>query len=276
MNHTYCWKSNRPISRLALAMLLASTICIAKGQAQTVVLDSPLTEWSSGQSDQVRFLGGRMGGTSASDAMGATPTIRLTDLRPGDIVSLQVTASADGSVYGSDVYTGNSCLATAVVHAGLLAPGEIGLVQVRIVPGEAAYKTTTRNGVTSRSWNSYPTSFTLQLIEKTQSSPKSLPSPTLRPDQLVLGNSFDIELVGSTEGVVWGNDVYTSDSNLAAAAVHAGILTDGQSGTVSITVVPSPISYTGSTRNGVTSQPYGDWQMALVLRPKAVVQLTLR
>ena len=56
---------------------------------------------------------------------------------------------------------------------------------------------------------------------------------------------------------VWGTDVYTLDSNLGAAAVHAGLVPAGQSGTVRVRVVASPVQFVGSFRNGVGSAPYG-------------------
>jgi hypothetical protein len=58
---------------------------------------------------------------------------------------------------------------------------------------------------------------------------------------------------------VWGTDVYTLDSNLAGAAMHAGHVQPGQAGVVRVRVVTSPPQYTGSVRNGVTSSPYGTY-----------------
>ncbi|HTU17368.1 MAG TPA: LCCL domain-containing protein [Gemmataceae bacterium] len=58
-------------------------------------------------------------------------------------------------------------------------------------------------------------------------------------------------------GAVWGSDVYTLDSSLALAAVHAGVLKPGQAGTVRVKITGPRAAFAGSTRNGVTSQPYG-------------------
>lgn len=60
-------------------------------------------------------------------------------------------------------------------------------------------------------------------------------------------------------GTVWGSDIYTDDSNLSAVAVHAGILADGQTGTVKVTILAGQSSYTASTRNGVSTRSYGSW-----------------
>jgi hypothetical protein len=58
---------------------------------------------------------------------------------------------------------------------------------------------------------------------------------------------------------VWGTDVYTLDSNLAAAAVHAGVLQPGQSGVVRVRIVASPPQFVGSQRNGMGSSGYGHY-----------------
>lgn len=62
-----------------------------------------------------------------------------------------------------------------------------------------------------------------------------------------------------TVGPVWGTDVYTDDSSVCAAAVHAGKITFADGGNVIIEIRAGQHTYTGSTRNGVTSQDYSDW-----------------
>ncbi len=66
----------------------------------------------------------------------------------------------------------------------------------------------------------------------------------------------------TTGGFVWGTDAYTTDSTLAMAAVHAGILKAGQTGYVRVRMVPPPASFTGSARHGVTSSPWGAYPAA--------------
>lgn len=58
-------------------------------------------------------------------------------------------------------------------------------------------------------------------------------------------------------GTVWGTDQYTLDSSLAIAAVHAGVLKPGETGTVRVKVVQSPQQFVSSIRNGMQSHPYG-------------------
>jgi hypothetical protein len=84
----------------------------------------------------------------------------------------------------------------------------------------------------------------------------NLPNPAV-------GSSRLFDVTGATEGVVWGTDVYTSDSTLAAVCVHAGVLYAGERGLVRVTFVDTlNVAFTGSERNGVVSQSYGAWPVA--------------
>jgi RNA polymerase sigma factor (sigma-70 family) len=86
------------------------------------------------------------------------------------------------------------------------------------------------------------------------------PDPgTLGGYRAQVGQTFVFEVVGRTDGVIWGSGVYTDDSPLATVAVHAGALKDGQKGLVRVTILPGEMLYVGSTSNGVTSNPYGEW-----------------
>jgi hypothetical protein len=58
-------------------------------------------------------------------------------------------------------------------------------------------------------------------------------------------------------GVVYGSGTYTTDSTLALAAVHAGVLKEGETGLVKVTVLGPQASFAGTTRNGVTSSAFG-------------------
>ncbi|MCL2088432.1 MAG: LCCL domain-containing protein [Oscillospiraceae bacterium] len=71
--------------------------------------------------------------------------------------------------------------------------------------------------------------------------------------------THEFYVIGTTSGQVWGNDIYTDDSTIAMAAVHAGVLKDGESGTVTIRILPGRDSYEGTTRNGVGTGSYAQW-----------------
>lgn len=77
------------------------------------------------------------------------------------------------------------------------------------------------------------------------------------------GSSRLFDVTGTVEGSVWGTDTYTSDSWLATAAVHAGVLFDGERGLVRVTFVdPINVAFTGTDRNGVSSHSFGPWPVA--------------
>ena len=63
---------------------------------------------------------------------------------------------------------------------------------------------------------------------------------------------------------VWGTNVYTDDSSICTAAVSAGLITFQAGGSVTIEIRQGQSSYTGSTRNGVTSKGYGSWNGSFV------------
>lgn len=77
-----------------------------------------------------------------------------------------------------------------------------------------------------------------------------------------VGATYYFRVTGTTEGQLWGTDIYSGDSAIGAAAVHAGLLKPGQSKFLRVTVVTPPEAFPGTTRNGVTSTEYGRYQYA--------------
>ena len=63
---------------------------------------------------------------------------------------------------------------------------------------------------------------------------------------------------------VWGTDVYTDDSSLCTAAVHAGLITVDDGGAILVELAPGEESYEGSTANGITTESYGPWSGSFV------------
>jgi hypothetical protein len=64
---------------------------------------------------------------------------------------------------------------------------------------------------------------------------------------------------GGPTGSAWGTDTYTHDSSICTAGVHVGRITVAAGGSVTIQMAAGASSYTGSTRNGVTTSSYGAW-----------------
>jgi hypothetical protein len=55
-------------------------------------------------------------------------------------------------------------------------------------------------------------------------------------------------------GTVYGTLVYAYDSNICAAAVHAGALKAATAGRVSVQMIDSPPVFKGTTQNGIKSE----------------------
>jgi len=183
----------------------------------------------------------------------------------GKVFIFEVTGAQNGAVWGTDVYTDDSSLATAAVHAGVLKVGHKAVVKVTILPGEQKYGGSMRNGITTTDFGAWEGSFKVEAV-KGRSPRGAAPKPRVMADPGTLvgfrgqnGKSFLIEITGQNTGSVWGTGVYTDDSSLATAAVHAGIVKVGQKAVVKVTILPGEQQYTGSDRNGITSNNWGDW-----------------
>jgi len=74
-----------------------------------------------------------------------------------------------------------------------------------------------------------------------------------------VGQSFQLSVTGTTAGGIWGTDVYTDDSSVGRAAVHAGVIAIGETKTLTVSILPGQNSYPASSRNGVTSSSWGNW-----------------
>lgn len=68
-------------------------------------------------------------------------------------------------------------------------------------------------------------------------------------------------------GALCGSGPYTADSTLALAVVHAGVLKEGETGLVKVTVLGPQASFAGSTRNGVASSAHGYYPAAYKVSP---------
>jgi len=96
-------------------------------------------------------------GLLAADA----PVNMLNLCDPGATYYFRVTGEAAGSVWGTDVYTGDSAIATAAVHAGLIKVGETAVVKITVEQPLAKYQGSVRNGVTSHEFGQYGTAYRL-------------------------------------------------------------------------------------------------------------------
>jgi len=71
---------------------------------------------------------------------------------------------------------------------------------------------------------------------------------------------------GGKESAVWGTDIYTLDSSICNAAVHAGKFALESGGPVTIELRPGESAYKGSTRNGIETNDYAAYGSSFVVR----------
>jgi hypothetical protein len=92
------------------------------------------------------------------------------------------------------------------------------------------------------------------------------PAPyDLRALEHEVGTKFYFLVTGEIDGPLWGTDVYTSDSSLGKAAVHAGLLQASESAILQVTIEQPLQHYTASTRHGIASSPWDFWPGAYAL-----------
>lgn len=67
-------------------------------------------------------------------------------------------------------------------------------------------------------------------------------------------------------GRVWGTDIYTDDSSVCLAAIHAGVIKSSTGGAFTIEWLLGQESYIGTTANGITTSEYGAWGGSFVVK----------
>lgn len=233
--------SSAPLARLFSAVVLA--LLLGQGvlaQPSSGKLGAPVASSSVPAPDPGSLF-------SYADAIGTTHRF-------------VVVGATRGGIWGDGTYTSDSILAVAAVHAGLLEPGQSGIVTVEIVEGLPRYTGSERNGVTSLAYGAWEIAYTLTDVELAGGD-VALPDPgDLSGFRGQNGAMLKFEVTGSVDGSVWGDGVYTDDSLLAAAAVHAGLLQRGETGIVTVEILPGQESYAASEANGIVSSSYASWQ----------------
>ena|SRR5688572_15199897 len=87
------------------------------------------------------------------------------------------------AIYGTDTYTDDSSACVSAVHAGLISFATGGSVTLELRAGLESYVASTRNGVESSSWGSWPVAFVFVggAVAVPTDSPFGTPSPELAP-----------------------------------------------------------------------------------------------
>jgi len=176
--------------------------------------------------------------------------------------------TTSGSVWGSKVYTTDSSICRAAIHAGVISAGG-GEVTVQASPGCSSYAGSEANGVRTSNWGPYETSFffpakgdgkcpTVEAGGPCPSSFKSIPNRT--PETTFTCRCTPAQVGGR----VWGTGIYTTDSSICMAAIHAGAVKGsgalgGLGAKVTVKAAPGCKSYVGSKQNGVLSGKWGPY-----------------
>ena len=177
------------------------------------------------------------------------------------------------SVWGSDVYTADSSICTAAVHSGLINLQQGGTVTIELRGGRPIYGCSERNGVTTSAYGSYQRSFVFK-TPNTEALVRDAneQTPVMWNTSATMisgddGTTYKFKCpAGGSESTVWGTDIYTLDSSICNAAVHAGKLTLEGGGSVMIELRPGESAYKGSTRNGIKTTDYGAYGRSFVVR----------
>lgn len=82
--------------------------------------------------------------------------LKAFEAQVGKTFMFKVTGAVTAPIWGTDVYTTDSALATVAVHAGVLKAGQTGVVRVKIVAPLQQFAGSNKNGVTSSPWGAYP------------------------------------------------------------------------------------------------------------------------
>ncbi|MBT2232310.1 protein kinase [Nonomuraea sp. NEAU-A123] len=218
------------------------------------------------------YLGAANWNVTAADLRGRDYEVFTLVYPPGG------TRSDVGSVWGDGIYTDDSSVGLAAVHAGIITLKNGGPVTFEIRPGYKSYGSAKRNGVQSSTWAHWSGSF---VFSEQQGRARPIPSG---PAAVYLGaanwNVTAADLRGrdyevftlvyppggtrSDAGGVWGDGIYTDDSSIGLAAVHAGIITLKNGGPVTFEIRPGHESYGSAKRNGVQSSTWAQWSRSFV------------
>lgn len=162
------------------------------------------------------------------------------------------------TIWGTDVYTNDSAVCAAAVHAGILKAGQVGAVTILMGSAAASFQGSLRNGVTSQSYGRWDSSFTFDRSSEPgridwNTTAQYIPAAFTDPIKVICPPR------DRTSPRVWGTDIYTDDSFVCFAAVHAGAISAEAGGKISVSRVAGQAAYAAAERNGVASSSWGPW-----------------
>ncbi len=241
---------------VAAACLFLGSACAAQARAPITPAVAPP---AARPTSAVMQLSWADNATGLRTYVGRTVRVRCP---PGGAASI---------VWGTDVYAEGSSVCTAALHAGRASLATGGEFDLEMRPPADGYAATLRNGVASRDQTAAASSFAF--VDGPAPGLYAAPlqpqaPPPARPDPWAenatrfrgqIGEAHTIECPPGTPHTVWGTEVYTDDSSVCSAAVHAGRITVESGGRVTFFTQPGRETYFGSARRGITSNDYGTY-----------------
>lgn len=165
--------------------------------------------------------------------------------------------------WGTDVYTDDSSICTAAVHAGLMTMRDGGTVTIEMRPDVGQYAGSVRNGVRTGDWMEPWTGAYVFVREANTVDPAIAATSQMQTDSWAGQAGRVITLACPPQiqlQTVYGTEVYTHDTPACSAAVHAGFTSQRSGGMVAIEILTGITSFVASTGHGVTSQALDGWR----------------
>lgn len=180
------------------------------------------------------------------------------------------------NVFGTDVYTSDTPVCAAAMHAGMISDRG-GQVTVVLEPGRPAYRGSKHHGIASRDWGAFHDSFRFQGPRVAADDVE----PVRAPIVVDAGCSFEGNQIHGEPGSVhrvscppgckengWaaGTDTYSGNSRICAAAIHAGLSSDERGGEFTLILGDKRPAFRGSKRNGIESHDWGEYAISFRLQ----------
>lgn len=129
--------------------------------------ETPNKEPVSTSSSEKRELQSGVIDTTSVEIIEAGCSFTARDIH-GELGSSYIVSCPAGCgryIFGTDVYTGDSSICTAAIHAGLISP-QGGSVEVILEKGRPAYRGSTQHKISSNDYGSYSSSFRLAPLKE--------------------------------------------------------------------------------------------------------------
>jgi hypothetical protein len=194
---------------------------------------------------------------------------------PGGSLATALSIGDAGAVEEEDQKVRVVYVVETVVVRVEVAPAD-GEVTPELVDEVVEFAESTEAPVTEAVTGEAPPEETTTTAAPTTTTTEGSTSTTADPDAVNLwrltavehrdqvGSTFQFECPGphpepANLAAIWGTGTYTDDSSVCIAAVHAGVITLEDGGSVIIEMRPGQDAYPASVANGIESREWPEW-----------------